>query len=159
MSKMTLKGLGYWINPKQYKEWPRPDGTTDKRWSMVLEPSDEAKQHILDLQMKGLKNRLKRDKNENIVISFSRPVERTYNGQVKAYTPPVVYNEKGEVDNDLRIGNGSEIEVILDVYEHNVPGSKNKAVAARWEGVKVLKLVEAPTTTTEKAEDKTEAIW
>lgn len=139
--KVELKGRGKWIS-KQYKEWKKPDGSVDKRWSMLFYPDPEALEEIRDLQMKGLKNSLRRD-DDGVCISFGRPVERKSNGKVNVLSPPAITDADGKDVSDI-VGNGSEVTIILDVYEHSVPNSRNKSVAARWEGVIVTDLVKRP---------------
>lgn len=157
--KVKLKGKGKWIS-KQYKEWERPDGSVDKRWSMLFYPDPEALEEIRDLQMKGLKNRLRKDE-DGVCISFGRPVERTFGNRLTKYSPPKIVNEKDEDVSDT-VGNGSEVTIELEVYEHSVPNSRNKSVAARWEGVTITKLVERPSPPTQNntsVEDTSEPLF
>lgn len=137
--KVTLKGKGKWIS-KTMKEWDRPDGTKDRSWSILFYPDEQSLEEIRDLQMRGLKNRLRKD-DDGICISLSRKYEKLIKGKVVTFDPPFIKDLEGK-DIEQDIGNNSEVEVTLDIYEHSVPGSKNKSVAARYEGVTVTKLVE-----------------
>lgn len=150
--KVTLKGKGKWIN-KDYKEWSRPDGSVDKRWSFLFYPDEQSLEEIRDLQMRGLKNRLRKD-DDGICVSLSRPVEKLIKGRVTTFSPPYVVDIDGKPLED--VGNGSELSVDLEVYEHDVPGSKNKSVAARWEGVKITKMIKRDSPI---KEDTTEPIF
>lgn len=151
--KVTLKGKGKWIT-KEYKEWDRQDGKPDKRWSFLFYPDPESLEEIRDLQMRGLKNRLRKD-DDGICISFGRPVEKEIKGKIVTFNPPKIVDLTGkEYD---KLGNGSEINLELEVYEHAVPGSKNKSIAARWEGIVATKVVEY--TSNKPAEDTVEPVF
>lgn len=153
--KVTLKGKGKWIS-KTMKEWDKPDGTKDRSWSILFYPDEQSLEEIRDLQMRGLKNRLRKD-DDGICLSLSRKYEKLIKGKVVTFDPPFIKDVEGK-DIEQDVGNGSEIIVELDVYEHSVPGSKNKSVAARYEGVTVTKLNEYTGTPSTK-QDTVEALF
>lgn len=135
-----IKGKASWIYVKQ------PSDFGD--WRITLHISPEEMTKVLDLQAKGVKNQLKKD-DDGYYIRFRRPVELEIKDRVTglprkiAMRPPevITINEKGEPELfDGWIGNGSDVEVKLEVYEHKTP-SGGKARAARLLGIRVDNLV------------------
>lgn len=116
-----------------------PDPEYNK-WSITVHPDQESLEKIRDLQSQGLKNVLKKD-DDGYYVSFSRPTQKMIGGKVQGFAPPIVKDSNG---NDLPanlIGNGSDGDVYLEVYQHKTPGG-GKAKAARWKGVKVTHLIQ-----------------
>ena len=144
MTKVLLKGKGKWIS-KSIKEWTKPDGTVDRKWTFSFYPDEDSREQIMELQARGLKNRLKKD-TEGWFVSLSRPVNKKMGGKDVTFEPPYITDEAGKDIADS-VGNGSEVVTELFVYEHPVPGSSKKSVAARWEGVQITKLIPYNTTT------------
>lgn len=144
MTKVLLTGRGKWIS-KVIKEWKKPDGTVDRKWNMAFYPDDKSRDEIMELQAKGLKNRLKKD-NDGWNISLSRPVTKMMKGEEVKFDPPYLKDVEGKDLGDTSIGNLSDCTVELYVYEHNVPGSNKKSIAARWEGATITKLIPYQTT-------------
>jgi hypothetical protein len=108
---------------------------------VTVHPNNESLEKIRELQAEGLKNIIKKD-DDGYLVTFSRPVQKTINGVVRGYTPPVVLNKDGTpfVHGDVQIGNGSDGTVKLEVYQHKTPGG-GKAKAARWEALRIDNLV------------------
>lgn len=130
-----LKGKGKW------HKLVIPDQLYNK-WSVVLYPDAASLETVRELQLAGLKNRLRKD-DEGYNVNFSRPVtkENKKTGQVMTFNPPKVVNKEGDPMDGVAIGNGSDITIKLEVYEHAVPGSSKKAKAARLASVRVDNLI------------------
>lgn len=137
MSLIKLKGKFKWamhlVTPQEAFDKDKPPN-----WNVLFFPDKEALEVIRELQAEGLKNVLKKDNETNeYCVRFSRPTSRNFNGSQEAMKPPVVTGA-----DPSKIGNGSEGILTLDVYQHNTPGGKTKAKAARLFGVEITKLVE-----------------
>ena len=94
MTKVLLTGRGKWIS-KAIKEWKKPDGTVDRKWNMSFYPDDKSRDEIMELQAKGLKNRLKKD-NDGWNISLSRPVAKDDEGEEVKFDPPYIKDAEGK---------------------------------------------------------------
>lgn len=123
-----LKGKAKWAH-----RLFQPDLEFNK-WSTVLYPDKESLEKIRDLQAEGVKNVLKKD-DDGYYTTFSRPTQKLMKGKVVAFTPPVVTDKDGQPFTDP-IGNGSDITIKLEVYQHGTPGG-GKAKAARLMAVRV----------------------
>lgn len=131
--EVYLQGKGKWarlINP----DMKFPPG----KWNVVLYPNPDSLEKLRELQGRGLKNKLAKD-DDGWYCNLGRPVSRMYKGVNKPFTPPVVIDKDGAPFNDP-VGNGSDLTIKLEVYEHGTPGG-GKAVAARLEKVRVDNLV------------------
>lgn len=110
-----------------------------KKWSLVLYPDTDSLEKIRDLQAEGMKNVLKKDE-DGYHVAFSRPTEKVIRGKVVAFDPPTIVDFQ-EQPFAGPIGNGSDVTVKLEVYQHSVPGTQKKAKAARVMSVRVDNLV------------------
>lgn len=140
MPMIKLKGKFKWAqhltNPQEPFNNSDPSKPKAPTWNVAFYPDKEALEVIRDLQGEGLKNVIKKDE-DGYCTRFSRPVWREIKGKKEAMSPPVVTGA-----DPTKIGNGSEGIITLDVYEHNTPGGKTKAKAARLFGVEITTLVE-----------------
>lgn len=109
------------------------------KWSHVLYPDPDGIEKIREWQGKGLKNQLKKDE-DGWYTTFSRPVSKTYNGNITPFGPPLVVDHTGQPMANINIGNGSDVTTKLEIYEHKTPGG-GKAIAARWESSRIDNLV------------------
>lgn len=134
--ELRLKGQFEWtraVNPQE----PMKEGQSPT-WSTNFIPSPEALEEIRELQGKGIKNKLKKGEEDNKWrVKFSRPVWIKKMGKKTDLSPPKIDG----IANPMSIGNGTEGEIILDIYQHATP-TGGTAVAARWVGMNVTKLVE-----------------
>lgn len=160
----TFKGL------VSYAKIYEPDefrGVT--KWKLNLHPSDEV---IQEIKAAGIQKKLK-DSNEEFsgvpgkFFTFDRPTEREFNGEVTYFAPPAVYDADGGIiaeyeDNGEEIvmkgkkqiiGNGSEIEVNVAVYE-----TKRFGKGCRLNYIKVLDLVEWVPEDAPEEEDEEEEV-
>jgi hypothetical protein len=142
--EVYVSGKGSWA------KLIKPDDKWGK-WSIQLHPNNDSLEKIRDLQARGLKNQLKKD-DDGYFCNFSRPVSRVYKGVVKPFTPPIVVDKDG-APVLVPIGNGSDVAIKLEVYEHGTPGG-GKAVAARLEKVRIDNLIPFNPNTDYSAEEK-----
>lgn len=133
--EVYLKGKGKWIKAVV------PDQLYNK-WSVVLYPDTDSLEKVRELQLEGLKNRLRKD-DEGYNVNFSRPVskENKKSGQLMTFQPPKVVDKEGNPMDGVAIGNGSDITIKLEVYSHAVPGSSKTAKAARLASIRVDNLI------------------
>lgn len=121
-------------------KWPRlvkPNQWGD--WSITLYPNTESLETIRELQAAGLKNTLKKDE-DGYYIQFKRPPSKKLGGVVKVYEPPACLDKEGRPMDGMGIGNGSDVTIGLEVYEHSTPGG-GRAKAARLKSVRVDYLI------------------
>lgn len=132
-----LQGKTKWHRHTSLNQW--------NKWAMVLYPNPESLEKIRELQAEGLKNVIKKDE-DGYCVSFSRPGSKSYltkDGipQVKGFAPPEVLESDGLTPmRNVNVGNGSDVTVKIEVYEHKTPGG-GKAKAARWMSTRVDNLV------------------
>lgn len=141
--EIKMKGKAAWVRHK------KPDEKYNK-WSHQFHPDAEALEIIRDLQSKGLKNRLKKNE-EGYYTNFGRPSVRERRGVKEYLDPPKVLNVDGS-EFDGFVGDGSDVEITLEVYDHAVPGG-GRGIAARWVDMTVLSAV--PYTAPEPSKPKT----
>ena len=126
-----IQGKASWFRAKQPNQWDK--------YSVQIHPNAEGLQIIRDLQAKGLKNTVKKD-DDGYFVNFTRPVSKEYkSGKRQTFAPPTVVDKDGN-SYDGQVGNGSDVTLKLEVYEHATPAGKN-AVAARWASAKIDNLV------------------
>lgn len=121
-----------------------PDAKFNK-WQVLLYPDAPSLDKIRDWQTNwGLKNKLKKD-DDGYNMTFSRPTFREDKklGITTPMAPPLVVEKDGKTPfpRTTRIGNGSDIHLGLEVYEHAQPGTAKKAKAARLKSIRVDNLV------------------
>lgn len=104
--------------------------------SLYLNP--ESYNIVMALKNEGLKNRIQKDE-DGYYVRFRRPLEKDFNGLKKTFGPPSIVDTEGNFL-DVLIGQGSDIVVVLEVYQHKTP-SGGYAKAARLESVIVENLV------------------
>ena len=127
-----VSGKGSWVRAVKPDQWDC--------WSATIHPDAKSLELIRDLQAEGMKNTLKKD-DDGYFTKFRRPVQKkTRDGRIMTFTPPEVIDKDGRPFDGSTIGNGSDITLKLDVYEHGTPGG-GKAKAARLEAVRVDNLV------------------
>lgn len=112
------------------------------KWSLDLYPDNAALEILRELQADGIKNVIKKD-DEGYHVQISRPAQiELQKGQVQSVTPPKVRDkDKQPLPDNIRIGNGSDGTVAVEVYTHRVPNSEKRAKAMRLYGVQVENLV------------------
>jgi hypothetical protein len=122
----------------------RPDTRFDDKgkWNLTLYPNEKSLEKIRELQAQGVKNKLKKDE-DGYNIAFHRPVEMmTKSGKRMGFDPPIILDKDNQPMSDPPlIGNGSDVTIKLEVYQHGIPGSSNKAKAARLLAVKIDHLI------------------
>jgi hypothetical protein len=130
---IILKGMFKWVR------YLKPDVEYNK-YSVTLYPDATSLETIRELQSQGMKNVLKKD-DDGYFVRFGRVHSREYKGKIITLGPPEIINSDGTPYTGPAIGNGSSGSIKLEVYTHNVPGSKGKAKASRWVALKVDTLI------------------
>lgn len=126
-----IQGKVSWFRPKVPNKW--------NKWSVQIHPNDKGLEIIRDLQAQGVKNQLKKDQ-DGYYTSFSRPVTKeTSTGKILSFTPVEVFDKDGNKF-DGNVGNGSDVTLKLEVYQHATPGG-GKAKAVRWVSARIDNLV------------------
>lgn len=117
----------------------KPD-LTYNCWSITIHPTPDSLDKIRDWQAEGLKNMLKKDE-DGYNVKFRCDVsKRRKDGSVWTFLQPEAVDKDGKPMDGSIIGNGSDVTLKLEVYEHGTPGG-GKAKAARLVGVRVDNLV------------------
>lgn len=129
-----LKGKVKWFRPRVLDmQFPPPS------WKAMHYLDSESKDKIIDLQTKGLKNKLGKD-DEGYYINIRRPSFLTVKGAMVPLQPPVVLDKDGNIMDDPQVGNGSDVTTKMEVYSHKTPQG-GKSVAMRWESSRIDNLV------------------
>ncbi len=130
----TIRGKVKWCRNVQ----PNKFG----RWSVDVyldNPESMAKWEKLK-ETPGVKNSLKQDEDGKFV-TFSRDTQKTVRGKMVLFDPPF-HVDANDAPAQGNIGNGSDCDVVLQVYSF---GGGNSGVApgraARFHGIKVYNLV------------------
>jgi len=135
-----LQGKTKWFRhsaPNKFGNWSHDlylDPTSLEKWKELQENSED---------VQGIKNRLKRDEDGDFV-TLRRPVEKQMRtGKKVGFAPPEVFMADGVTPlRGVLVGNTSDITTKLEVYQHFIPGTKDKkAKAIRWLSSKVDNLV------------------
>jgi len=113
------------------------------KWSLDFYPDPESLEKLRRLQAEGIKNVIKLDDDGQYHVQISRPPTiELQKGQMQSVTPVKVRDkDKQPLPDNIRIGNGSEGKVAVEVYTHRVPNSEKRAKAMRLYGVEVENLV------------------
>lgn len=105
------------------------------RVPLCLDADSRGRYNALGLQM-----RPKIDSEGDELITFTRPVSRTFAGQERHFGPPKVIDSSGSLVRDQLIGNGSNVTLEVTVYDYVFNGRSGKG--HRLETVKINNLVE-----------------
>jgi len=132
---MTFKGKVKWCRPDQTNEWGKystrfyPDAAS-------LEP----------MKALPIKNEWKKDE-DGEYTNISCPESREYRG--RKIINRIVITDKDDKDyfSDVNgfIGDGSDVEIGVDFYDHPIKGSARRGHAIKWTSMKVLNLAPAYT--------------
>lgn len=126
-----IQGKVSWFRPKVPNKW--------NKWSVQIHPNDKGLDLIRELQGQGVKNVLKKD-DDGYYTSFSRPVTKeTSTGKILSFKPVEVFDMDGN-PYDGNVGNGSDVTLKLEVYQHATPGG-GKAKAVRWLSARIDNLI------------------
>jgi len=121
----------------------QPDMKYNK-WQVLLYPDEPSLKTIRKLQDEGIKNKLKQD-DEGYSMTFSRPTfrEDRKTGITTPLAPPIVRSADGKTPHPeaIQIGNGSDVQVGLEVYDHAQPGTLKRAKAARLKSIRIDNLI------------------
>lgn len=128
-----IQGKGNWCRFVKPNKWDK--------WGCQIHPNNEGLELIRDFQAKGAKNQLKKDE-DGYFTNIGRPISKTFvkSGKVQSFTAPIVVDKDGKPMDGNIVGNGSDLTLKVEWYEHPTPGG-NKAVALRLESVRVDNLV------------------
>ncbi len=114
------------------------------KWSAKVYLTPESLEIVRELQLKGLKNRLRKDDDGYNCTISTLPSKETKTGKTITFPAPTVLmkDENGiPVPLTVPVGNGSKGIAKMEVYEHQVPNSTSKAVAWRWKSLLVEDLI------------------
>ena len=119
----------------------------DPKWSIVLYPDAESYDKVMEMKKMpgGIKNVVKKD-DDGYYVTFSRPTQKNYRGQIKAFTAPVVLDGSKKLEDGSYallqepIGNNSDVTVKVSYYGYQNP-LKQTEHAARLETVRVDTLI------------------
>jgi hypothetical protein len=126
-----IQGKASWFRAKQPNQW--------NKYSVQIHPNAEGLEKIRELQSRGLKNTIKKD-DDGYFVNFTRPVSKEYKtGKIQTFAPPTVTDKDGNIF-EGQVGNGSDVTLKLEVYEHATPAG-GRAVAARWASARIDTLV------------------
>lgn len=134
---LKFKGLIAWTRIYEGQE---DEYNGDKHWKISFYPSKEVADKIKDA---GIQARLKDDDGEKSGVAgkyfvFKRPLERTFDGAVQKMDPVKVYDKDGKLlEERVSIGNGSTVEVTLEVYP-----TKRFGKGTRLNSIRILDLIE-----------------
>ena len=126
-----VKGKGSWARVYTPDQWDA--------WSITVHPEADDLETIRDLQAQGLKNVIKKD-DDGYYVKFRRPINKMIRGKIVAFEPPKVLDKDNVPMDGVAIGNGSDVTLKVEIYEHGTPGG-GKAKAARLDSVRVDNLV------------------
>ena len=126
---VIIKGMFKWAR------YLKPDNEYNK-YTIVVYPDAASLEIIRELQAEGMKNVLHKD-DDGYNVRFGRQHSREYRGKIITLGPPEVLGSDNAPYTGPAIGNGSTGSIKLEVYSHNIPGSKAKAKAARWIAMKM----------------------
>ncbi len=111
------------------------------KWSIDVYPDAEGLEKIKRLKEDPMiKNVLKKD-DEGQYMSFSRDTQKLMRGKMVMFEPPIVLKADDTPLVDQLIGNGSDCDVLLDVYTFKHPSLGTVMRAARLHSIKVWNLV------------------
>jgi hypothetical protein len=110
-------------------------------WSCTLYPDTASLEVLRDLQSQGLKNVMKKDE-EGYYMQFKRDPTKQMNGRVIAFTAPKVLDKEGKPFDGMKVGWGSDATLRLEVYPYGGKNGIARGVAARWDAIKILNLIE-----------------
>lgn len=110
----------------------KPNPRYPDKWNTLLYPDDESIEIIKALKKRGVQNHLKMD-DDGWCINFSRPVEAPWGGLMEP--PKVIFKDGSPVE--VRVGNGSDGILELDVYQHKTDRPGEFKAAARWKGARI----------------------
>lgn len=132
---MELKGKLMWCRLVELNKYGK--------WSLDLYPDAPSLEVLRRLQAEGIKNVIKLDDEGQYHVQISRPAQiELQKGQVQSVTSPKLRDkDKQPLPDNIRIGNGSDGVVAVEVYTHRVPNSEKRAKAMRLYGVEVHNLV------------------
>jgi hypothetical protein len=149
---LELKGKFMWVRVHDLNKYGK--------WSLELYPDNESLEKLRELQADGIKNVIKKD-DEGYHVQISRPAQVEFKkGQLQSVTPPRVRDkDKQPLPANIRVGNGSDGIVAVEVYTHRVPNSEKRAKAMRLYGIQLDNLVPFEVTESEETSEAGEQPW
>jgi len=131
--KMTFKGKVKWCRPDQTNEW----GKFSTRFYPVAEDLERMKKL-------PVKNEWKSDEDGDFT-NISCPESREYRGRKIINRITLTDKDDKPYYTDLNgfIGDGSDVELGADFYDHPIKGSMRRGNAIKWTSLKILNLAPA----------------
>lgn len=141
----------------RYMHHLRPNPRYPDKWNTMIYPDDESIEKIKALKKRGVQNQLKMD-DDGWCINFSRPIERKWSGKTEAMVAPKVIFKDG-TPCEVKVGDGSDGVMSLEIYQHKTDRPGEYKAAARWKGSRIDNFIpfkpETDYSEAEKAEIKT----
>lgn len=134
---IDFKGTVSWVQAVDLNKYGK--------WSIRFYPDTEGLESIRELQARGIKNIMKKDKDEDggrYYVQISRPPQVEFSkGVFTPVTPPKIRDKNKQPMDGREIGDGSDVIVTCEKYGYTVPQSKQKGTAIRFYGLTVLNLI------------------
>ena len=111
------------------------------KYSVDLYPDDASRAKMQALkEAPGIKNTWKKD-DDGEYMTFGREAQKLINGKMVTFAAPIVLKADDTPLTDKLIGNGSDCDIILEVYGFGGKNNIAPSRAARLDSVKVHNLV------------------
>ncbi len=112
------------------------------KWTIDLNLDNDSLTKVLAWKKEGIQNHITKD-DDGYWVTISRPIKwKGRDGVEQPMAPPSVLNADNTVYTGTKIGNGSDVEVKVELRSFTVPISKQAGKAMRLVGVKIHDLVD-----------------
>lgn len=123
-------------------KWCRPDTTNE--WGKYATRFYPDSKSLEEMKKLPVKNEWKSDKDGEFT-NVSCPAEKEYRGR-KIINKILITGPDGEphfTDVHGFIGDGSDVEILVDFYDHPIKGSLRRGNAIKWTGMNIKNLAPA----------------
>lgn len=131
--KMSFKGKVKWCRPDQVNEWGK--------YSTRFYPDADGEKQLKELSIKNTWN----TDDDGEYLNVSCPAEREFRGR-KVINRVVIEDKEGNphfTDVHGFIGDGSDVTLHLDYYDHPMKNSTKRGHAIKWTGLTIENLAPA----------------
>lgn len=131
--EIQLKGKVTWVCLHTLNKY--------EKWSLNYYPDAASLEIFRDLQLMGVKNKLKKD-DDGIFFQLSRPSFIELRKGIKTpVTEPWVKDADGNPIDGSIVGDGSDVIITCEKYTHPIPNSEKRDTAIRLMGINVINLI------------------